>query len=358
MFSVQSTVFSPSSPLGGALPLANTNPDLKEMIRFPSHILSAFSRFAAPGLLLASALLTGCGGGGDSADDAVKVGFAQVGAESVWRTANTDSMQSEAKKRGVDLKFSSGEGKQENQIRAIRSFVAQGVDLIILSPIVETGWDPVLKEAKRAGIPVLLMDREIETADDSLYAAFIGSDFVEEGRLAAQWMVDNVKGDTVKIVELEGTPGSAPAIDRQNGFKEIVEQHPNFKIIESQSANFRRSDGKDLMESLLKLHSEIDVVYAHNDDMALGAIQAIEAAGLKPGEDIVIISVDAIREAFEAVVAGKINCIVECTPLFGPLAFDMAEKILNGEPYERRVVMKDGVFDQTNAADVIDSRKY
>ncbi len=323
-----------------------------------SRLLSVFTRFTAPALLLASALLTGCGGGGDSAEKTVKVGFAQVGAESVWRTANTDSMQSEAEKRGVDFKFSSGEGKQENQIRAIRSFVAQGVNLIILSPIVETGWDPVLKEAKRAGIPVLLMDREIETADPSLYAAFIGSDFVEEGRLAARWLVDNAKGDDVKIVELQGTPGSAPAIDRQNGFKEIIDQHSNFKIIESQSANFRRSDGKDLMESLLKLHSEIDVVYAHNDDMALGAIQAIEAAGLKPGKDIMIISVDAIKEAFEAVVAGKINCIVECTPLFGPLAFDMAEKILAGEPYERRVVMKDGVFDQTNAADVIDSRKY
>lgn len=323
----------------------------------PFCSLSVFKCFAVPALLLASFVLSGCGGGGSS-EKKVKIGFAQVGAESVWRTANTDSMQSEAAKRGVDFKFSSGEGKQENQIRAIRSFVAQGVDLIILSPIVETGWDPVLKEAKRANIPVLLMDREIETADDSLYAAFIGSDFVEEGRLAANWMVENIKGDPVKIVELEGTPGSAPAIDRQNGFKEIVDKHANFTIIESQSANFRRSDGKDLMESLLKLHKEIDVVYAHNDDMALGAIQAIEAAGMKPGEDIVIISVDAIKEAFEAVVAGKINCIVECTPLFGPLAFDMAEKILAGESFERRVVMEDGVFDQTNAAAAIGSRKY
>ncbi|MDQ8184484.1 ABC transporter substrate-binding protein [Pelagicoccus sp. SDUM812002] len=328
------------------------------MKSYSSQFMTLFTRLAAPAMLLASALLTGCGGGGDAANEQLKIGFAQVGAESVWRTANTDSLQNEAKKRGVDFKFSSGEGKQENQIRAIRSFVAQGVDLIILSPIVETGWDPVLKEAKRAGIPVLLMDREIDTADESLYAAFIGSDFVEEGRLAAQWMVENVKGDEVKIVELEGTPGSAPAIDRQNGFKEVVDKHSNFTIIESQSANFRRSDGKDLMESLLKLHSDIDVVYSHNDDMALGAIQAIEAAGLKPGTDIIIISIDAIKEAFEAVVAGKINCIVECTPLFGPLAFDMAEKILNGEPYERRVVMKDGVFDQTNAAEVIDSRKY
>lgn len=324
----------------------------------PLRFSSAINRFSASALLLAAAFLAGCGGGEDKADKALKIGFAQVGSESVWRTANTNSMQAEADKRGIDYKFSSGEGKQEIQIRAIRNFVAQGVDLIILAPKVETGWDPVLKEAKRAGIPVLLMDRKIETADESLYAAFIGSDFVEEGRLAAKWMVDNVKGDAVRIVELEGEPGSAPAIDRQKGFMEVIADQPRFQVIASQSANFRRSDGKDLMESLLKMHNDIDVVFAHNDDMALGAIQAIEAAGLKPGEDIVIISIDAIKEGFENVVAGKLNCIVECNPLFGPLAFDMAEKILSGQPYEKHVVMKDKVFDKTNAAAAIDSRQY
>lgn len=305
--------------------------------------------------LFTTSLFVGCGGGDE---EQVTIGFAQVGAESVWRAANTESMRNEAQKRGVDLKFSSGEGKQENQIRAIRSFVAQGVDLIILAPIVETGWDPVLKEAKRAGIPVLLTDRRIETSDPTLYTAFIGSDFVEEGRLAGQWMIDNVEGDPVRIVEMEGTPGSAPAIDRQKGFLQAIEGHPRFQIIESQSANFRRSDGKDLMESILKRYDDIDVLYAHNDDMAFGAIQAIEAAGLKPGEDIVIISVDAVKEAFEMIIAGKLNCAVECNPLFGPIVFDMAARILAGEEVPRTTLVEDQVYDATNAAQHIDERKY
>lgn len=327
---------------------------------------SIFKTLASVAAVCAAAFLTGCGGGGSeaSSDDAAtglagkKVGFAQTGAESVWRTAHSQSIKDEAEKRGVDLKFSSGEGKQENQIRAVRSFIAQGVDLIMIAPIVETGWDPVLKEAKRAGIPVILLDRRVDSTDTSLFETFIGSDFVEEGRLAGQWMVDNVKGDSVKIVEMQGTPGSAPAIDRQKGFLEVVKANSRFSVIESQSANFRRADGKDLMESLLKKHSDIDVLYAHNDDMAFGAIQAIEAAGLKPGKDIVIISVDAIKEAFEMIVAGKINCTVECTPLLGPLAFDVAEKVLAGETVERKILMKDEVFDATNAAAHIDERQY
>lgn len=309
-------------------------------------------------VLLASAatLFAGCGGGGG--EDRVTVGFAQTGAESVWRVAHTNSIRSEAEKRGIELKFSSAEGKQENQIKAMRSFIAQGVDAIMVAPLVETGWDPVLKEAQRAGIPVILLDRRVDTADEALYATFLGSDFVEEGRLAARWLVENVPGGEMTIVEMEGTPGSAPAIDRQKGFAEVIAGHPRFKVIESQSANFRRSDGKDLMESLLKKHSDIDVLYAHNDDMALGAIQAIEAAGMKPGDDIVIISIDAIREAFQAIVDGKINCTVECSPLLGPLAFDTLEKILAGQEVPKKVVMKDEVFDPSNAAARIGERKY
>lgn len=319
-----------------------------------------------PACLAAIALLAGCGGGGEevSADSSgsvlagKKIGFAQTGAESVWRTAHTQSIKGEAEKRGVDLKFSSAEGKPENQIRAVRSFIAQGVDLIMIAPIVETGWDPILKEAKRARIPVILLDRRVDSTDTSLYESFLGSDFVEEGRMAARWMLENVEGDSVKIVEMQGTPGSAPAIDRQKGFLEVVEKEARFDIIESQSANFRRADGKDLMESLLKKHADIDVLYSHNDDMALGAIQAIEAAGKKPGEDIIVISIDAIREAFEMIVAGKINCTVECSPLLGELAFDTAEKILAGEEVEKTVVMKDEVFDATNAAENLESRVY
>lgn len=305
--------------------------------------------------LLAAGFLAGCGG---SKEEKVTIGFAQTGAESVWRTAHTRSIKDEAEKRGIDLKFVSGESKQENQIQAIRSFIAQGVDLIMVAPIVETGWDPVLREAKRAGIPVILLDRRVDTTDETLYETFIGSDFVEEGRLAARWMVDNVKGDNVSIIELQGEPGSAPAIDRQKGFAEVLAANPRFKIVESQSANFRRSDGKDVMESLLKKHGKVDVLYSHNDDMAFGAIQAIEAAGLKPGKDIVIISIDAIKEAFQMIIDGKINCTVECSPLLGPLAFDVAAKVLAGEPVEKKIVMKDEVFDASNAAARIDERQY
>ena len=286
------------------------------------------------------------------------VGFAQTGAESAWRTANTQSMKSEAEKRGIDLKFSDAQGKQENQIKALRSFIAQGVDAIILSPIVETGWEPVLKEAKKAGIPVILSDRRISTQDDSLFTCFIGSDFVEEGRLAGRWLVEKVNGKG-KIVEMQGTPGSAPAIDRQNGFMEVIKASPDMVVIDTQSGDFRRSKGKEVMEAFLKKHGDnIEVVFAHNDDMAIGAIQAIEDAGKKPGTDIIVVSVDAIKDAFTAMVDGKLNCTVECNPLLGPSVFDAIGKVLAGEELPKYSYVKDEVFDQSNAKDVIDSRKY
>jgi ABC-type sugar transport system substrate-binding protein len=307
-------------------------------------------------LVVAGLALAGAGAHG--ADEKVMVGFAQTGAESGWRTAHTQSMKSEAVKRGVDMKFSDGQGKQENQIRALRSFVAQGVDVIILSPLVETGWEPVLKEAKRARIPVILLDRRISVGDDSLYTTFIGSDFVEEGRMAGRWLVKKVD-NKAKIVELQGTPGSAPAIDRRAGFLEIVKEHPGMEIMESQSGDFRRSKGKEVMEAFLKKHGEaIDVLYAHNDDMAIGAIQAIEEAGMKPGEDIIIVSVDALKVAFEAMVQGKLNCTIECNPLLGPAAFDAVEKLLAGETLPKKMLVHDETFDQSVAAELIDSRKY
>lgn len=288
----------------------------------------------------------------------LKVGFAQTGAESAWRTANTNSMKTEAEKRGIELKFADGQGKQENQIRAIRSFVAQRVDAIVLAPIVETGWDPVLREAKRAGIPVILTDRTIQTADESLYACFIGSDFYEEGRMAADWLAKKVGGKG-SIVELQGTPGSAPANERRRAFADALAKHPGLKIVDSQSGDFRRAGGKEVMEAFLKKHGRsITVVYAHNDDMALGAVQAIEEAGLKPGADIVIVSIDAIKEAIQAVVDGKINCTVECNPLFGPKVYDTVAKLLAGKPIDRKSFNKDELFDASNAAAVIASRQY
>lgn len=286
------------------------------------------------------------------------VGFAQVGAESAWRTAETESIKSEAAKRGVNLKFSDAQGKQENQIRAVRSFIAQGVDAIILAPVVETGWGPVLQEAKRAKIPVVLVDRGIKVTDDSLFATLIASDFVEEGKLAAEWLAKKVNGKA-GIIELQGTPGAAPAIDRKKGFEQGIAKHPGMKIIASQSGDFRRSQGKEVMEALIKKHgNEITAVYAHNDDMALGAIQAIEESGRKPGSDVIVVSVDGVKDAFNAMIAGKLNCTVECNPLLGPMAFDAVEKALAGQKLPKRTVVQDQVFDQSTAKEVVSSRKY
>jgi galactofuranose transport system substrate-binding protein len=288
----------------------------------------------------------------------VRVGFAQTGAESAWRTANSESMKSEAARRGIELKFSDAQGKQENQIRAVQSFITQGVDVIVIAPIVETGWDRVLREAKRARIPVILTDRTIQTNDESLFACFIGSDFYEEGRMAADWVARHTGGQG-NIVELQGTPGSAPANERRKAFADALKQHPNLKIIDSQSGNFERSGGKQVMEAFLKKHGKnIQIVYAHNDDMALGAAQAIEEAGLKPGRDIVLVSIDAIREAVKAVADGRLNCTVECNPLFGPKVYDTVAKILAGEKVPKKSFNKDELFDATNAAAALPSRQY
>lgn len=288
----------------------------------------------------------------------ITVGFAQTGAESAWRTANTESLKNEAEKRKITLKFSDGQGKQENQIRAVRSFIAQRVDAILIAPLVETGWEPVLREAKRAKIPVILMDRTVNVSDDSLYTAFVGSDFAEEGRMAADWLAKHTGGKG-RILELQGTPGSAPANERRRAFAEAIEKYPDLKVIDSQSGDFRRSGGKEVMEAFLKKHGRnFEIVYAHNDDMALGAVQAIEEAGLKPGTDITIVSIDAIKEAIQAVIDGKINCTVECNPLFGPKVYDLVEKILAGEKVPRVQYNKDELFDKTNAAAAIGSRQY
>jgi simple sugar transport system substrate-binding protein len=286
------------------------------------------------------------------------VGFSQIGAESAWRTAETESVRSEAAKRGITLKFSDAQQKQENQIKALRAFIAQKADAIILAPVVESGWEPVLKEAKRAGIPVILVDRGVKVSDESLYATLIASDFVEEGRMAARWLAEKLGGKG-RIVELQGTPGSAPALDRKKGFEEVLAQHPELKIVKSQSGEFTRAKGKEVMEAFLKAEGRnIRAVYAHNDDMALGAIQAIEEAGLTPGKDILLVSIDGVRAAFEAMIAGKLNCSVECNPLLGPAAFDAVEKTVAGETLAKWIKVTDQVFDQAAAKNVIETRKY
>lgn len=286
------------------------------------------------------------------------VGYSQIGAESAWRSAETKSIREEAESRGIELKYSDAQQKQENQIKALNAFIAQKVDAILLSPIVETGWEPVLKRAKEAGIPVILVDRGVEVSDESLYVTLIASDFVAEGRMAAEWLATALDGKG-NIVELQGTPGSAPAIDRKKGFEQGISAHPELKIIKSQTGEFTRAKGKEVMEAFLKSSAEeIDAVYAHNDDMALGAIQAIEEAGRKPGKDILVVSIDGVHAAFEAMIAGTLNCTVECNPLLGPGAFDAVERALAGETLPKWIVMEDRVFDQSTAAEVIASRKY
>lgn len=287
------------------------------------------------------------------------LGFAQIGAESAWRTANTESIKSEAAKRGIELRFSDAQQKQENQIRALRAFVAQGVDVIAFAPVVETGFEPVLREIKQAGIPVILTDRTVDVSDPTLFVTFIGADFVEEGRKAARWLAKATNGQA-RIAELQGTPGAAPAIDRKKGFEEVLREHPGMKIIKSQSAEFTRAKGKEVMEALLKSAEgkQITAVYAHNDDMALGAIQALDEAGRNPGKDVLVVSIDGVRGAFEAMVAGKLNCTVECNPLIGPLLFDTAEAVKAGKTVPRRIDTPGAVFEQRQAAEALKTRKY
>ncbi|WP_250490857.1 ABC transporter substrate-binding protein [Caballeronia sp. INML2] len=291
----------------------------------------------------------------------IVLGFAQVGAESEWRTANTESIKSSAKEAGIDLKFSDAQQKQENQIKAIRSYIAQKVDVIAFSPVVETGWETVLVEAKNAKIPVVLTDRAISSKDETLYVTFIGSDFTEEGRKAGRWLVEKEKGNPgpVNIVELQGTVGSAPAIDRKKGFEEIIKSDPKFKIIRSQTGDFTRAKGKEVMEAFLKAEGKkINVLYAHNDDMAIGAIQAIEEAGMKPGKDIIIISVDGVKGAFEAMMAGKLNVSVECSPLLGPQLMSVVKDIKAGKSVPKRIVTQESIFPMEVAAKEFPNRKY
>jgi len=321
--------------------------------------MKKFIGAAAVGAILIA--LSGCAaadgpGSGDS--DALVVGFSQVGAESGWRTANTTDIQSAFKDAGIELKFSDAQGKQENQIKALRSYIQQGVDVIAFSPVVESGWDTVLQEAKDAGIPVVLTDRAVDSKDESLYESFLGSDFIVEGERAGDWVnTEFADADNVNIVELQGTTGAAPANDRAEGFRNKVTD-PKFKIIATQTGDFTRAGGKQVMEAFLQSNPDIDLVYAHNDDMGLGAIEAIEAAGLVPGVDIKIVTVDAVKDGMTALSEGKINFIVECSPLLGAQLVDVATKVAAGDKVEKRILTDETTFTQEQATAALPDRKY
>ncbi|MFW7414224.1 ABC transporter substrate-binding protein [Demequina sp. SO4-18] len=301
--------------------------------------------------------------GGDTGGDTtemITVGFAQTGAESGWRSANTEAMQAAfSEENGFELVFNAADNDPAAQISAVRNFINQGVDAIVIAPVVEDGWDDVLQEAQDADIPVILEDRTV-TASEDLYAAWVGLDFKAEGVKAGEWVVDELAGDgPVRTVVLEGTTGSAPANDRAEGFNEAIDGS-SVEIIDSQTGDFTRDGGRSVMEGYISNYGVdgIDLVYAHNDDMGLGAIEAIEAAGAVPGEDIKIVTIDAVKDGMQALVDGKINFIVECNPMLGEKAAELVKAVLNGEEVQQVNYVEDQSFTQEQAAEVIDERTY
>ncbi|MCI0712817.1 MAG: ABC transporter substrate-binding protein [Chloroflexi bacterium] len=289
-----------------------------------------FVRWIMLVLILLGLVLSGISVSGQG--EGLTIGFSQIGSESAWRTSFTVAVQAEAEARGINLLFSDAQQEQENQIAAIRAWIAQGdVDAIILAPVVTSGWDEVLQEAQDAGIPVVIVDRNVDS-DPSLYVTRVSSDFVHEGRLAAAWLVQATSGQC-NIVELQGTVGSAAATDRQTGFNEVIALFSGMTIIHSETGNFVRTEGKQVMASILASEDPANIcaVWAHNDDMAIGAIEAIKEAGLQPGVDILVVSVDAIPDIFNSLDAGETNATVELSPFMGGPAFDAVVATLNGE---------------------------
>jgi ABC-type sugar transport system substrate-binding protein len=307
--------------------------------------------------------MTGCatdggngGGGGGGGDELITVGFAQTGSESGWRAANTESLKTAlSEENGFKLVFNAADNKQEAQIAAVRSFINQGVDAIVIAPITVDGWDDVLKEAKDAGIPVILEDRTVSASED-LYESWVGLDFQKEGELAGQWAVENADGSN--LVVLEGTTGSSAALDRATGWAKALEGS-TIKTLDSQTGDFTRDGGKKVMEGFLqKYGSDINLLFAHNDDMGLGALDAIEAAGLVPGQDIKIVTIDAVHDGMQALADGKFSFIVECNPLLGEKVADLVKKVLAGESVDKRTIVEDQTFTQDQAKEALPTRPY
>lgn len=288
------------------------------------------------------------------------VGFAQLGSESAWRLANTESVKNAAKEYGVSLLFQNAEGSQEIQKQFVQDFIDQGVDVIILPPLVATGWEETLTKAKTAGIPVIIADRTIKPNDPNLYSVFVGENFYTEGEKAAKWLVANANPNKkMNILELRGLANSAPTVDRAKGFRKIIKPHSNITFIDSVAGDFIKAQGKLQMQKMLKKHGRnINVVFAHNDDMALGAIEAIQDYGLRPGKDILIISVDGEKAALQAIKDGKANVSAECSPLLGPKLMETAIKLHNKENVPKKIVMEEKVFTSENVDKELPTRPY
>ena len=290
------------------------------------------------------------------------IGFSQLGSESAWRLGNTASMERAAQEHGVSLMMENGMQKQENQIAAIRSFIAYQVDVIVFAPIVETGWVNVLQEAKDAGIPVIMMDRLISVKDSDLYTAYIGPDHYQEGVSAAKFLIkkaEEMDQEKIRIAEISGTEGSSPMISRYQGFHDLIDRNDRFETLDTISGDFLRSKGKECMETLLRKYpDQIDVLYSHNDAMTLGAIEVMEAHGIEPGKDIVIITVDGEQAAVDLLKEGKINCVVECSPMLGDAVMDLAQKIVSGQDFPRNTHPEEEVFTEYDDLSDLAPRGY
>ncbi len=325
-------------------------------------------------LALALALVLGLG----ASASALTVAFSQIGQESDWRTANTDDLKAGIQAEGWTLVYDDAQQKQENQIKALRNFISQGVDYILFTGVVTTGWDEVLKEVNEAEIPLILIDRMPDCADQIEYAAAFGGDFTAEGRRMGFWAGNYLKSvgrdqEEINAVRLEGTTGATAATERTAGIDEALKNFPNIKIVASQTGNFTRAEGQAVMESFLKSQPDIDMLFAENDDMALGAIAAIKAAGKVPGKDIIIIGCDSVKAAFDAIVAGEMNATIECTPLYSKFVVQCIKDLEAGKTFGKEVLHpdefaydatggiaynEDGTALSIKAADVIADRKY
>lgn len=318
------------------------------------------------GVLVLFSLLSACGGAAaNCADDpkppplekkdTYKVGFSQVETNNPWRIAQTESMKAEAAKLGYELVYTDAGGSEAKQIADVDSMIAQKVDLIFLAPRSEQALAEAVLKAKAACIPMIMLDRDVDhsiAAPGRDYITMIGSDFVKEGELTAEWLAEAMNGEAI-IIELEGTVGSSPAIDRKKGFDDKIAEYPNMTIVASQTGDFARDKGRQVAETLLQAHPEANAIYAHNDEMAMGAIAAIEAAGKVPGVDIMVVSIDGTRDAAQAIIDGKLGATCECSPKFGPKAFETMLGYADGMTYPEKIVNPDRFFDATNAADYL-----
>ncbi len=316
--------------------------------------------------------------GGDGAEkNSIIVGFSQIGAESAWRTCHTESVIKAAQDAGIQLLYANAEQKQENQIKAIRSFIVYQVDVIVFVPIVSDGWDNVLKEAKEAGIPVIIVDRKIRTSDESLYAGFIGSDGYTEGCSAAKFLLRKYEDEiaafragrlnrVLNILELRGTDGSSMTDDRWLGFRDVIKDYECFDIVYSETGDFLRSRGKEIAQKLMaesggKLVVDgkpIDIIYSHNDPMTLGFIEVLRDYSFDPGKDVTIVSIDAEQEAIDLMKSGKINCVVECNPKFGPQVMELVQTLVSGGQIPRVTNTVEQVFNEFQNFGTIAPRGY